>query len=198
MKRKNYIDRVYYIVFGSYFILCFEMIILILLLKANALYFILGWIFLAIIGLFSYCFYNRDYHFDKDHIRVKLGFITKSIPYKSITNCYITNNNRLSYATSTKRIGLTLKDRKNDIYISPEQMDEILILLRKSTDMEEAKPKAVKKTVAKKAPAKKETVAKKPTTKTAAKKPAVTKKATTKKTTTAKKATVKKTSKGSK
>lgn len=155
MKIKNYIDRVYYIVFGVYFLLCLEMVLLILILKASPFYFAVGLVFLAVILLIGYFFYNRHYNLADDCIIIKVGFITKKIPFSSIEKCYITQNNRLSYATSMKRIGLTLKERKNDIYISPEQMDETLILLRKSTEPPKEKTKTIKKASVKKSETKK-------------------------------------------
>lgn len=145
MKIKNYIDRVYYIVFGAYFLLCLEMVLLILILKASPFYFAIGLVFLVVILLIGYFFYNRHYNLADDCIIIKVGFITKKIPFSSIEKCYITQNNRLSYATSMKRIGLTLKERKNDIYISPEQMDDILTILRKSTEPQKEKTKTIKK-----------------------------------------------------
>lgn len=155
MKIRNYIDQVYYIIFSVYFLLCLEMIFLILILKANSLYFILGLVFLGIITLIGYFFYNRHYNLADDCIIIKVGFVTKKIPFSSIEKCYITQNNRLSYATSMKRIGLTLKERKNDIYISPVQMDETLILLRKSTEPQKEKTKSIKKPSVKKSETKK-------------------------------------------
>lgn len=146
MKRRNYIDRVYYVFFNTYFLLCAEMALLVILLNARAAYFWLGLVIMLIVGIICYFFYARDYDFSDDAIIVKVGFITKEIPYRSITNCYITRNNRLSYATSVKRIGLTLEGKKNDIYISPEQMDEILVLLRKTSGTEKEEKKVVKKT----------------------------------------------------
>lgn len=140
---KNHIDNTYYILFGAYFVICLELTLLILVLNVSPLYFCLGWVYLFIITLGGYFFYVRAYAFEKDALYVKVGCFTKKVNYKDIKECYITQNNRLSFATSKKRIGIKLANK--DIYISPKDMDKVLLKLNKATEVKEKKTRSKKK-----------------------------------------------------
>lgn len=130
MKIKNYIDNFYYVLFGSYIILCFIMAVIIIIFNSGINDVLFGTIGLLLLILLSYFFYDRYYVIKRDFIEIKCGFINKKIKYKDIKKCFITDNNRLSFATSKKRLCIETKDKK--YYISPEKMDEVLlILLRK-------------------------------------------------------------------
>lgn len=151
MKTKNYIDNFYYIFFGLYFIICFAMSILILLLHTSTVNIVIGAIGLVLNLLGCFFFYIRAYFFEPNGFKIKIGCFTKNINYKDVNDCYMTKNNVLSYATSQKRIGLDLEGKNKHVYISPEKMDDVLVTLTKDT--KKSPNKSVKKT-AKKAPSK--------------------------------------------
>lgn len=133
MKLKTYIDNTYYVAFNSYFIICLILSMQVIILKSNILYFSLGVVFLVITLILMYFFYSRTYVFNKKDLTIKLGFIKKKVYYKDILKSYITSNYHISYATSKKRIALKLKNRKKEIYISPEKIDEALLKIINNT-----------------------------------------------------------------
>lgn len=131
MKRQNYIDTKYYVAFNIYFVLCFVLSILVVLLHTRISYTLYGIFTLVFSITLAFLFYKREYILEKDCLLIKVGFISKNIKYKDMKKCYITQNNDLSYATSNKRICIELKNKK--IYISPLKMDEVLLeLIKKS------------------------------------------------------------------
>lgn len=149
MKVKNYIDNNYYLFFGIYFAFCFVLSILTVLLDVSTKLLIIGLIIFLISLNFWYFFYYREYYFDKEYFDIKIGFFRKRFYYKDIKKCYITKNNIPSYATSYQRICIEQNNKK--IYISPEKMDEILMLLiRNSTPKKRVNKKKTKKVKTKK------------------------------------------------
>ena len=133
MKLKSYIDNTYYVLCNSYFILCIVLSFLVVILNTNGFYLSLAITMLIITGVLMFHFYARSYHFDKNELIIRVGLFVKRIKYKDIKKSYITTNNRLSYATSKKRIGIKIKGRVNEIFISPEKMDEALLKLINNT-----------------------------------------------------------------
>lgn len=134
MKVKNYIDNTYYVLCNLYFIICFVCAGLVIVLNASALYLAFGIVCLGIIAVLAYLFYCRSYTFDKKGFSIRVGFFVKHFKYKDIKKSYITKNNRLSYATSKKRIAIRFKGKKGkEIYISPLKMDEVLLKLINNT-----------------------------------------------------------------
>ena len=131
MKIKNYIDNFYYVLFGSYIILCFVMAVIIIIFNCGVNDILFGIFGLILLILLSHFFYDRYYVIKRDFIEIKCGFLNKKIKYKDIKKCYITKNNKLSYATSKKRICIETNDKK--YYISPEKMDEVLLKLIQKT-----------------------------------------------------------------
>lgn len=129
MKRKTYLDTLYYVFFGSYFALCLAMSTIIVILHVDTLYLCLGWFYIVLIFVMAYFFYFRSYAFYKKNMIVNLGFFRIKYKYSDMKKCFITSNLRTSYATSKKRI--CIKFKKKEIYISPESMDEVLFLLIK-------------------------------------------------------------------
>ena len=132
MKLKTYIDNQYYILGGLYFIVCIVLSSLVIILNVNGLYLGLGITMLIITALLMWHFYVRCYYFDKKEFKVRIGFFVKKYHYRDIKKSYITENNRISYATSKKRIAISLKNGK-EIFISPEKLDEALLKLINST-----------------------------------------------------------------
>lgn len=133
MKLKAYIDNTYYVLCNSYFVLCLVLSFWVIVLNANAIYFSLGIICVVITGVLMFHFYARSYYFDKKELVIRIGLFVKKIKYRDIKKSYITSNSRLSYATSKKRIGIKLKGKGKEIFISPEKMDEALLKLINST-----------------------------------------------------------------
>ena len=133
MKLKTYIDNTYYVLWNCYFIFCLVLSFLVMILNVNILHFYLGLFCMIITGLLMFNFYARSYHFDKKELIIRVGLFVKRIKYRDIKKSYITSNNKLSYATSKKRIGIKLKNKTKEIFISPEKMDEALLKLINST-----------------------------------------------------------------
>jgi len=133
MKLKAYVDNTYYVLCNCYFIFCLVLSFLVIILNVNALYLSLGIIFTVITGIIMFHFYARSYFFDKKQLVIRVGLFVKKIKYRDIKKSYITSNNRLSYATSKKRIGIILKGKGKEIFISPEKMDEALLKIINST-----------------------------------------------------------------
>lgn len=134
MKLKNYIDNTYYVLCNSYFIICLVCASLAIILNVSVLHLSFGIAGIALISILMYFFYARVYYFEKKELIVRVGFFVKRFKYKDIKKSYITKNNRLSYATSKKRIAIKFKGRKGkEIYISPERMDEALLKLINNT-----------------------------------------------------------------
>jgi len=134
MKVRNYIDNMYYVLGSVYFIICFVCAGLVIVLNASMFYLTIGISCLVIIAVLAFLFYDRTYYFDKKEFRIRVGFFIKRFKYKDIKKSYITTNNRLSYATSRKRIAIKFKGRKGkEIYISPLKMDEVLLKLINNT-----------------------------------------------------------------
>jgi len=132
MKSKNYVDNVYFYFASIYLLVCFVLSCYVIFLWASPAYVAFG-IFCLLVTIFIYYFFfHRSYTFNRNHFLIKLGFIKKRIDYKDIKKCFVTENYRLSYATSKKRICVTLKNKKN-IYISPERMDDALMKLINNT-----------------------------------------------------------------
>ena len=134
MKLKNYIDNTYYVLCNSYFIICLVCAALAIVLNVSIMHLSFGIVGIIFIATLMYFFYAREYSFNKNDFTIKIGFIIRRFKYKDVKKSYITKNNRLSYATSKKRIAIKFKGRKGkEIYISPERMDEALLKLINST-----------------------------------------------------------------
>lgn len=127
MKARTYIDDIYYLFVNIYYVIILTLSAIILVLHYNSLYVIITSCLLIFVTIVFILFYNRKYIFKDKKFIIKVGFFKKEIKYKDIKKCYITNNHRLSYATSYKRIAIELKNKT--IYISPEGMDKVLKLL---------------------------------------------------------------------
>lgn len=132
MKLKTYYDNLYFVAAGSYFITCLVLSALVVILHVNTLYLSLGIMFIVLITGMMYFFYLRSYIFDKRSFTVKVGCFKKKYYYKDIKKSVITQNHRMSYATSKKRISIVFKNKK-EIWISPVKMDEALLKLINNT-----------------------------------------------------------------
>ena len=127
MEFKNYMDDTYYVLSALYFIVCFVLLTLVLVLDVGTIYFVVSVSLFILLSVGFYCHFYRSYTLERKELVIKCGFITKKIAYKNIKKCYITRNNRISYATSKKRIAVKLKNK--EIFISPLKMDEFLMKL---------------------------------------------------------------------
>ena len=127
MEFKNYMDDTHYVLSALYFIICFVLLTLVLVLDVSTLYFVVSLGLFVLLSVGFYCHFYRSYILGRKELVIKCGFITKKVTYKDIMKCYITKNNRISYATSKKRIAIKLKNK--EIFISPLKMDEFLMKL---------------------------------------------------------------------
>ncbi len=127
MKCETYIDDIHCLIVSYFFATSFALSLCLILLNVSLVQTICTIIFMLLVLVICYFFTNRSYYFKKNEYLIKIGFITKRYKYKDIKKCFITYNNKVSYATSRKRICIKNKDKY--IYISPENMDEVLMLL---------------------------------------------------------------------
>lgn len=139
MKIKNYMDTRYYVIGSLYFIFCYIILAIIFMFHIDLNYLISAIILTPIVVILNVLYFNRLYILEKNYILLKVGPFSNKIMYKDIEKCYITENYRLSYATSKKRIAIKTNDK--EIYISPKNMDEVLIKLINYTDKKEVKEK---------------------------------------------------------
>ena len=127
MKYKTHIDSLYCIIITCFFAMSFSLCVSVILIGGNIAYRIISITIMLLVAIVCYLFCERQYLFTDNYFEVKIGFIKKRYYYSEIQKCFITENNRLSYATSMKRICI----KKNDgtIYISPENINEALLIL---------------------------------------------------------------------
>lgn len=128
MKYKNYIDNHYFSAIYLYFIVCFILCEIYVFLQVNLPVLIISIIMIYVLVAMVYMISNRGYYIDKRYFHIDFGFFEKKFLLKDIKKCYITSNNKFSYATSKKRIAVLFKNKKL-IFISPEKMDEFLLKL---------------------------------------------------------------------
>lgn len=131
MKSNNYVDNLYYVLFCSVAIITGTIAVWLVFMGFNFWLSYLSIIYFVLIIFLSYFFFARSYIFEDDSLFIKVGLFTKKYNYRDMKKCYITNNHKLSFATSHKRICIKLKDET--IYISPEKMDEALFKLINKT-----------------------------------------------------------------
>lgn len=134
MKINNYYDNFHYVFFGIYFTTCLALITIILVLKVNTMYVILGILELFVVFLLMLFFYVKIYFLQKDKIVIRSGFIRKEIPYKDIKKCYVVKNINPFYSTSIKRLAIKLKNGK-EVYISPVKMDNVLMKIIRKVEL---------------------------------------------------------------
>lgn len=127
MKYKTRIDDLYCVLICCFFAASYTLSISIIILNASKIATILGIMFLIIVTLVCYFICERYYIFEDNEYIVKVGFISKKYYYSDIKKCFITSNNKLSYATSQKRICIKTSDKT--FYISPENIDDALLIL---------------------------------------------------------------------
>lgn len=132
MKAKNRVDNYYFLVYGIIFSMMIIGNVLILYLHAGIGFVIFGICsFIVTLG-YIYLFVNRKYQVTKTKLIVKEGFFKYNYKLSDVKKCFITNSNALSYATARKRICIVFKDKKR-IFISPQEIDDLLLVLIKNT-----------------------------------------------------------------
>ena len=89
-------------------------------------------------------FYVRCYYFDKKEFKVRIGFFVKKYHYHDIKKSYITENNRISYATSKKRIAISLKKELDSDVTGVDISDDALSLSNENAKLNNVDVKFIK------------------------------------------------------
>ena len=127
MKYKTHIDNLYCVIISCFFAASFALGLCIIIAGTTKEFAVLATLYLFLVTMVCYFFCERYYIFKKDEYIIQVGFFTKKYRYADINKCFITKNNKISYATSQKRI--CIKTNNKTLYISPENINEALLIL---------------------------------------------------------------------